>query len=645
MYSETLSRNPLRTREDLQAAMRELWRPLRPHLERNGAGLTLGDTAASYGAPAAMLEAFARPLWGVASLVAGGGEFADGVLIRRVLAEGVDPANPRYWGDLGERDQRAVEMGSLAAALWLAPGLLWTPLDPAARANLVTWLRQINEHELWDNNWLFFRVLVNGALKAIGEPNDTARVRGDLERLDAFYTGDGWYADGDTPQLDYYIPMAMHVYGLFYAKLAGRDAPSAAGFRERANRFAPDFATWFAPDGSALPLGRSLAYRFAQGAFWGGLAFADVEGLPWGVIKRLHLQHLRWWLRQPIFTESGLLSVGYRYPNPIMAEGYNAPGSPYWAMKAFLPLALPAEHPFWMAEENASIGGVPDVLVPAGREGLVVCRDEARGHVFALTDNSPHPAAHRHTAQKYGKFVYSTAFAFDTPIGGTTPRHGAGDSMLLVSVDGRDWRAREALELRSGGDKTLHSRWSPWPGVDIDTWLAPALPGHVRVHRIVTTRALQLFEGGFPLEKTPEAKRAPAGEGGEAAENANVFSAIWDLTNGRKGELVSPEPNTNLLHPLTLLPGLKAAVPVGETWLFTAVAGLPGAMQGAVARAWRRELSVELTGVPRVLRGSEPLVVADAEGRKGGAKAVRTIRRAKERPRWLRALRRLAGRR
>lgn len=639
MLSEPLSRNPLRTRGDLQAAVRELWRPLQPLLERDGAAVSPGDHAASYGAPASMVETFARPLWGVASLVAGGGEFGDGELVRRVLADGVDPASPRYWGEIGDRDQRAVEMGSLAAALWLAPGLLWEPLPAAARAHLVAWLRQINEHEVWDNNWRFFRVLVNGALQAVGERSDRARVRGDLERLDAFYRGDGWSADGDTPQFDYYLPMAMQFYALLYAKLAGREAPHAAEFRARARRFAPDFAAWFAPDGSAVPLGRSLAYRFAQGAFWGGLAFADEAALPWGAIKRLHLQHLRWWLRQPIFSADGLLTVGYRYPNPIMAEGYNAPGSPYWAMKAFLPLALPAEHPFWRAEETAA--EVPEVQTPAGCAGLVVCRDERRAHVFALANNPPHPAAHRHTTQKYGKFVYSTAFAFATPVGGSAPQHGAADSALLVSLDGRDWRAREEFTAQPRAGRVLHSRWSPLDGVQIDTWLAPALPGHVRVHRIATTRALRVCEGGFPLAKTPAARAASAGEGGVAAENAEAYSGIWDMTGGRKGELISPEPNTHLLFPLAWLPALTCTVAPGETWLFTAVAGLPGAAQGGAARAWRRELSVALAGTPVVKRGGET-VLASAVASGGGR--VRTVRKPRERPRWLRLLRRLAGR-
>lgn len=78
-----------------------------------------------------------------------------------------------------------------------------------------------------------------------------------------------------------------------------------------------------------------MTYRFACGGFWAGLAFADDEALPWGEIKGLYLQHLRWWAKKPIADRDGVLSIGYAYPQLTMSESYNSAGSPYWAFKAF----------------------------------------------------------------------------------------------------------------------------------------------------------------------------------------------------------------------------------------------------------------------------------------------------------------------
>jgi hypothetical protein len=98
-----------------------------------------------------------------------------------------------------------------------------------------------------------------------------------------------------------------------------------------------------------------MTYRFAMSAFWSAIAFADVElpaPLSWGVIKGLHLRNLRWWARQPgAYNFDGTFTLGYVYPNHNMLENYNSPGSPYWACKAFLTLAVPESHPFWASEE------------------------------------------------------------------------------------------------------------------------------------------------------------------------------------------------------------------------------------------------------------------------------------------------------
>ena len=90
-----------------------------------------------------------------------------------------------------------------------------------------------------------------------------------------------------------------------------------------------------------------MTYRFACAGYFAALAFADEEALPWGEIKGYYLRHLRWWARHPIVDRSGVLTVGYGYANLFMSENYNSAGSPYWALKAFLPLALPKIHPFW----------------------------------------------------------------------------------------------------------------------------------------------------------------------------------------------------------------------------------------------------------------------------------------------------------
>ncbi len=575
-----LANNPLRTRADLQTAVINLFTPLKPYFSPGATRVCPGYAAALYDNHAAGLEGFARPLWGLIPLAAGGGAFPDWELYRRGLTNGTDPQHAEYWGAPGNSDQRLVEMAAIGLALALVPHEIWDPLDPQARFNLTNWLSTINEFTTPENNWLFFRVLVNLGLKNVGTAYDEIAMVAALDQLEEYYLSDGWYSDGINDQRDYYIPFAMHYYGLIYAQLAGTyDPERAQRFRQRAAEFAQDFVHWFAADGAALPFGRSLTYRFAQGGFWGALAYADVEALPWGVIKGLALRHLRWWRDQTIFNSDRTLSIGYAYPNLNMAEQYNAPGSPYWSMKFFLPLALPKSHPFWQSEE------LPLPTLPMVHEQhhpyMIFCRDEASQHVWALTSGQSEPWI-RHAGEKYAKFAYSTTFAFSVPIGRRGLNQAAADSMLALSDDGEYYRVRERTTQADFARGGLHSNWEPIPGVAVETWLIPQPPWHLRIHRIRTDKPLWSAEGGFALDRTGD---DPLARAGMVQEDAGVVwarypaggSGVLDLLGERNGRVLRVDPNSNLMAPRTVLPTLVAQHAPGEHWLVCAVLAEPDA--------------------------------------------------------------------
>jgi hypothetical protein len=563
----------------VQEAVKRLYRPLASVASLGGARVRLGPAGAQYGSVAAELEGFARPLWGLAPLRAGGSEFGDWERLRDGLAHGTDPSHAEFWGAPADYDQRFVEMAPIALALCLAKPALFDPLSRAARGRVVAWLRGINGRRLHDNNWLFFRVLVNLTLARLSAEPDTARMRRDLDRLESFHVGGGWYSDGPHEPCDYYAAFGLHFYALLYAALSeDADPVRSARFRERAALFARDFVQWFAADGSALPYGRSLTYRFAQGAFWGALAFAGVEALPWGVIKGLVLRHLRWWLVRPIFSDAGVLTVGYEYPNLNMAESYNSPASPYWAFKAFLPLALPESHPFWTAREEL----LPSLPVSSRQPhpGMILCRDPDADHVVALAGGQWASWKPRHAAEKYSKFCYSTCFGFSVPSAASGLAEGAHDSMLALSEEGEYFRVRGPVTDLEVGDFAVRSTWQPWPDVEIQTWLVPAGLWHVRVHRLRSGRRLESAEGGFALDcagddLVPDEKSWRCKGGTALAEYPGGVSLICDLAGSRRGLVVRAAPNTNLLHPRTVIPTLSGSHAPGEHWLACAVLGRP----------------------------------------------------------------------
>lgn len=497
-----ISDNPLKTREDLVIALEQLTDPLRPHYSKGGARLEIGKTGASYSAATAEMEGFSRVLWGLVPLLIGGGDSELWDIVLDGIRHGTDPSHEEYWGEVRDYDQRLVEMAVFGFALAAIPERIWSPLAPKEQDQLYRWLNQINAHPCYDCNWLFFNVLVNVGFRKIGRPYDEGQLENNLKRMDDFYLGEGWYSDGINGHSDYYVPFAIHYYALLYAKLMEQEDPERSRvFKARARLFAADFISWFAPDGSALPYGRSLTYRFAQSAFWSALVYADVEGFPAGVVKGLVLRNLRWWFSQPIVDADGVLTIGYAYPNLVMAENYNSPGSPYWALKTFLPLALGAEHPFWKAEE-LPLPVLPDVMIQKPAH-LVIIRESASGHVAAFNSGHLYTNEHTHTSAKYEKFVYSTGFGFSVPRSEWGLSQGAYDSMLALSEHGDNlYRVRRQNIESEIMDNVLRSVWKPWANVEVQTWVVAGLPWHIRMHRVETGRSLDTAEGDSHLVMT-----------------------------------------------------------------------------------------------------------------------------------------------
>lgn len=571
--------NPLRTRGDVVRLAIDLIEPLIPCLSEGRARLHLGDTGASYDEAVAGMEGFSRALWAIVPMLAGKCTEVEPIwqLWREGLIHGVDPNHREYWGDIGPFDQRMVEMAVMGMALCMVPERFYFDLPENARANLYRWLNQINRYDMPQNNWLFFRVLVNCGFLAVGLPADEARLQDDLDNLETHYCADGWYYDKPA-QRDYYTLWAFHYYGLVYAKfMKDRDPERCERFIERAKLIAPRFAAWFDAEGRALPYGRSLTYRFAQGAFWSACAMAGVttEELGWGEIKHLLLSNLRWWMQQPIFDRDGVLTIGYGYSNLIFTEGYNAPGSPYWAMKVFAVLALPEDHPFWQAEERAYM---PPLRLLDEQARLLLTRDEANSSVIAYTAGN-HAYEHTHEDEKYEKFAYSTRFGFSVVKEAGTLKKGAFDSMLALRGERGLWHARSGFERFELSEDEVRCTWRPMDGVEIRTRIIPCENWHVRCHIVRTRRPLEAAEGGFavcrdfegmrPCDRVVSQSFADARKAAARCERGSC--AMFAVSGYDRGEVVETEANTNLIYPRTLIPTLMAAIQPGETKLVCAV--------------------------------------------------------------------------
>ncbi|KZL63069.1 hypothetical protein CI238_05888 [Colletotrichum incanum] len=616
------SDNPFRCRADLLRAATAFLRPLEQYKSPASARIKLAtNTAAGFDEVAAQLEGFARPLWVVADLFNEDGGVADldlGSWTRGVVA-GTDPGSGEYWGDVEDIDQRMVEMESIAFTLLVAPEKFLSRCDGQAKSRLKEWLGQINRRTMPLSNWLWFRVLVNLALvKALGVAMEDVRetMDRDLRLLDSFYLGEGWTSDGlwcdERKQADYYSgSFSIQFAQLLYVRFAVGDKERVARYKQQAREFASTF--W-----------RSLTYRFAFAAFWAAAATAGVDLLPpvnhAGTVKGLLLRHLRWWTRHPdMFNTDGTLNIGFTYPNMYLSEDYNSPQSVYWCLKSFIVLGLPEGHSFWTSEElpHPMDGGCSPLPTPRAEGGdalesvkviwpsrQVLCNTPV--HHFLLSSGQMTRKNFKAREAKYGKFAYSSAFAFSVPTGSLLSQM-APDSTLVASVDGAEsWNVRcepkdvrvEMVEVRGSEGvcnvPALVSVWKPWRWLNlrVETALVPIMeefPGwHARVHRVIWdpndlpgwVESAQLLDGGFAINShtskgnfllRKDTQEMDGKYFTESDDNCLVISeagasGIADLVVQGEGLsrdvdkgawVLRPDPNTNLVSQRTFIPALN----------------------------------------------------------------------------------------
>lgn len=560
----------LNSKQDFQGITMDYLNPLKRHYSEGSARLSIGSFSASYGKDVAEVEAWTRPLWALASYLNGGGHDAEFEKIYlNGLINGTDPNHKEYWGLVEDGDQRLCEMPALAYALVSIPEILWTPLTDTQKANVANWLGQINTHTVPENNWMFFPIIVNMALKKLGMPYSEDRIRISQEGIEKLYLGNGWYMDGPTRNVDYYVAFAFNFYGLLFATIEPGN-PYSEKYRERAMEFGPQFVYWFADSGEALPYGRSLTYRFAQVAFFSACLYSDVYPLSVPVMKGIICRHMEYWLNQPILDNGGVMTVGYCYNDLIMSENYNAPGSPYWCMKAMLLLTLPDDHEFWSATPEAMPKLDETKVLKEAQMILQRKPDDVQAAVSGL--HSVYMSVLGHSAEKYSKFVYSTKYGFSVQKSSALLSEMAPDSMLVFEVDGKYFMRENCLRAELAGN-VIVSHWSPFEGIEVRTAIALTDFGHVRTHEITSKIACKAYDCGFAIQQF-----APGYQETATDRWAEIVSddAICRVVGG-KGIIISAAPNTSLIHPNTKIPAVVYDIPMGDFTIRTDIVTTPGA--------------------------------------------------------------------
>lgn len=87
---------------------------------------------------------------------------------------------------------------------------LWKPLDETTKKRYIEEFQQLRRIDPPYTNWLLFSSTIESFLAKAGASFDEYRVNSAIRKVEEWYTGDGWYADGPSFAFDYYSSYVFH---------------------------------------------------------------------------------------------------------------------------------------------------------------------------------------------------------------------------------------------------------------------------------------------------------------------------------------------------------------------------------------------------------------------------------------------------
>lgn len=269
----------------------------------------------------------------------------------------VDPQSPDYllWNKEG---QPLVDAAYIAESLIRGYDSFWMNFDEETKKRYIKEFTAIRRVDPPYTNWLLFSSVIESFLAKAAAPFDEYRVNSAIRKTEEWYIGDGWYADGPDFAFDYY---SSYVFHPMYLETLQNMKESGRYTRihyhkyydralKRAQKYSIVLERLISPEGTFPVFGRSIPYRMATMQplalmAWydrlpAGLTPAQVRGALTAVMHNM-------FDGKDNFNEKGYLTIGFAGRQPNVADWYTNNGSLYMTSLAFMPLGLPATHPFW----------------------------------------------------------------------------------------------------------------------------------------------------------------------------------------------------------------------------------------------------------------------------------------------------------
>lgn len=311
------------------------------------------------------METFGRLMAGIAPWLALPDDGSDEAKQRKQLRDwalasyrnAVDPSSPDYlcWG---VSDQNLVDAAYIAESFLRSYDTLWQPLDSLTKRRYFQEFQRLRRIDPPYTNWLLFTSTIESFLAKAGGGCDNFRVNMACRKVEEWYVGDGWYADGPVFAFDYYSSYVFHamyletLQAMIDAKVNTRIDYNKYFDRalKRAQKYAIILERFISPEGTFPVIGRSTPYRLAAMQPLALLAWYQKmpKELSNGQVRAALTQVMhRMFDHQNNYNQKGFLTIGFCGSQPETADWYTNNGSLYMTSLSFMPLGLPANHPFW----------------------------------------------------------------------------------------------------------------------------------------------------------------------------------------------------------------------------------------------------------------------------------------------------------
>ena len=271
----------------------------------------------------------------------------------------VDPQSPDYLAWRGH-GQALVDAAYVAESFIRAYDALWMPLDDVTKQRYLEEFQQLRRVEPPYTNWFLFSSTIESFLaKAFGlKAYDDYRVMTTIRKVEEWYVGDGWYADGPVFAFDYYTSYVFHaMYLETLQNMLDAKANTRLEYKKyydralkRAQKFAIILERFISPEGTFPVIGRSTPYRMAAMQPLALMAWYQKlpKDLTNGQVRAALTQVMhRMYDQQNNYNDAGFLTIGFCGSQPGTADWYTNNGSLYMTSLSLMPLGLPADHDFW----------------------------------------------------------------------------------------------------------------------------------------------------------------------------------------------------------------------------------------------------------------------------------------------------------